>query len=235
MKKFLKILLKSVLGLIGILILGFVVLKMTYNEDLPEGKNEKAADELAYKILESLNYESYKTAKEIHWMFRGTNLYEWKKQEDIVEVFWGDFHVSLNTKFRDKSTAFKNDKPLEGVSRTEAIDYALSNFNNDSFWVVAPYKIFDPGTKRFLVEEEGKQKLLVQYTTGGSTPGDAYLWEVDENYKPISFKMWVSIIPFNGIEAEWSDWKTTDSGFMLAHKKTVWGIEIPVTDLKVIP
>jgi hypothetical protein len=235
MKKLLKFILKAILVLAGLLLITFVVLKLTYNEDLPKGTSGKAADELAHRILDTLNFDQYKNAKAIHWSFRGVNRYEWQKQEAIAEVFWEDKHVHLQTTSPDESRAYSSGEELEGKAKQEAIAYAVENFNNDSFWVVAPFKIFDPGTKRFLVEENGRQKLLVQYTSGGSTPGDAYLWEFDENYRPTAFKMWVSIIPFDGLKAEWRGWEMTAGGFMLSTKKSVWGIEIPITDLKVIP
>ncbi len=234
MKKILKIVFKAILALIVILVIAFVALKISYNEEIPSGISGKPANELAYSILERLNFDNYKNAKEIHWTFRGVNRYEWKKQQHIAEVFWDDNHVTLQTQSPYESSVLKSGEKLEGDAKKEAIDYAVKNFNNDSFWLVAPFKLFDPGTERFLVKEDGKEKLLVQYTSGGSTPGDAYLWEVDENFQPIAFKMWVSIIPFDGLEAQWSDWKMTEAGFLLSTKKTIFGLDIPITQLKVI-
>lgn len=234
MKKIISVLFKGLLILIGILLIVFVVLKLKYNEDLPQGTNGKVADELAYAILDAINHDAFENVKEIHWTFRGVNRYEWQLQQDIVDVYWEDKHVTLQTNSPDQSLAFQSGQQMAGKSRQEAIDYALKNFNNDSFWLVAPFKLFDPGTQRELVEDEDQQKLLVKYTSGGSTPGDAYLWEVDENFKPIAFKMWVSIIPFDGLEAEWSGWQMTDGGFLLPASRSVWGLEIPISEVKVI-
>jgi hypothetical protein len=234
LKKIIKIFLKFILALIAVFVIAFIALKIRYNEEVPTGVSGKPADELAYKILENLNYNNYKNAKEIHWTFKGVNRYEWKKQQHIAEVFWDDNHVTLLTQSPYESTVLKSGEKLEGDAKKEAIDYAVKNFNNDSFWLVAPFKLFDPGTERFLVKEDGKEKLLVQYTSGGTTPGDAYLWEVDENFQPTAFKMWVSIIPFDGLEAQWSDWEMTEAGFLLSTKKTIFGLDIPITQLKVI-
>ena len=82
------------------------------------------------------------------------------------------------------------------------IEKAVKYFNNDSFWLLAPYKIFDKGTKRSLVTlDDGHEGLLVTYTTGGTTPGDSYLWHLDSTGKPVSFQMWVSSLPIDGLEA----------------------------------
>jgi hypothetical protein len=234
MKKLLRIILKLVLGLLGILFLVFVVLKLVYNEDLPQGETGATADELAYNILEAINHNKFTEAKEIHWTFRGVNHYKWQLQDNVVEVSWKDYIVVYQTKNVSNSKAYQNDQLLNGKAREEAITYAMDNFNNDSFWLIAPHKLFDPGTTRNLVEEDRKKKLLVQYTSGGSTPGDAYLWEVDENYRPVAFKMWVSIIPFDGLEARWRNWEMTNGGFPLPKSRSVWGLEIPISDVKVV-
>lgn len=235
MKRIIKLLVRFILSLIAILIIAFVGLKLAYNEDVPGGIKGDKADELAKNILKTLNYENFKNAKEIHWTFRGVNKYEWKLQENKVNVFWNNYHVNLNTQSPGNSPAYQSGKLVEGERKKEAIAYAVKNFNNDSFWIVAPFKIFDPGTERYLIEEDGKQKLLVKYTSGGTTPGDAYLWEVDENFRPTSFKMWVSILPFDGLKAHWKDWQNTKADFLLAYKKTIFGVEIPVSDLNIIP
>jgi len=235
MKKVLRFLFKLLLGLLGILLVVFVVMKLIYNEDLPKGKTGPEAEKLAYNILEAINHEAYEQAKEIHWTFRGVNHYEWQLQNDIVEVSWEDFEVIYDTKNREKSEAYENTELLKGDAKEEAINYAVNNFNNDSFWLIAPHKLFDAGTTLTLVNEDGKDKLLVQYTSGGTTPGDAYLWKVDENYRPVAFKMWVSIIPFNGLEAKWTNWQMTDGGFPLPESRSVWGLEIPITEVKVLP
>jgi len=234
LKKIFKFLLKIVLGLLAFLLIGFIVLKLVFNEDIPQGEKGAKADELGYAILEAINHKEFTEVKEIHWTFRGVNRYVWKLQQNAVDVFWDDYKVAYVTTYPQISFAWKDGKKLKGEELQKAIEYAGKNFNNDSFWVVAPHKIMDIGTERELIEEEGKNKLLVRYTTGGTTPGDVYLWEVDENNKPIAFKMWVSIIPFDGIKAEWNDWKMTDGGFPLPYSKSMCGIEIPVSDLKVV-
>lgn len=56
--------------------------------------------------------------------------------------------------------------------------------------MVAPYKVFDKGVERTLIKtKNNKDVLLVTYTSGGSTPGDSYLWLLDDNEKPNAFKI----------------------------------------------
>ncbi|MDP5100525.1 MAG: hypothetical protein NWQ09_04295 [Nonlabens sp.] len=235
MKRFLKILGKSLLFLLGFLLLAGIVLKIVFSEDVPQGTTGPKADELAYNILDAINNKEFTQVQEIHWTFAGKNRYRWKVQQNLVDVYWDDYRVAYQTYFPNISFAFKGSQRLEGEERDKAIAYAQKNFNNDSFWVVAPHKIFDAGTTRKLVVEDGKEQLLVTYNSGGTTPGDSYLWEVDENFKPVAFKMWTSIIPLDGVRATWSDWKMTSGGFPLAGSHSLYGIKIPVTEVSVVP
>ena len=97
---------------------------------------------------------------------------------------------------------------LEGKEKEKAIQTAWSLFANDSFWLVAPYKIRDSGTSRkVIILENGEKGLLVTYSSGGVTPGDSYLWILDEDGRPKSWKMWVKIIPVGGLEFTWENWQ----------------------------
>ncbi len=233
MKKVFKVLLKVLLAIVGLLVIAFVALKISFSEEIPAGVKGRDADELALKMLNSLNYNAFNNAEKLEWSFRGVNHYSWEPQKNIVTVTWDDNQVELNTKTPASSTVFKDGNQVKGQAATDAIEYAQSNFNNDSFWLVAPFKVMDPGTVREVVTDNGRDKLLVRYTSGGTTPGDVYLWTLDQDYRPESFKMWVQIIPLDGIEAQWRKWQMTDAGFPLSMEKTIYGLEIPITDVSV--
>lgn len=215
------------LTLPSILFFGFVFFK--YNEDLPIGIQGEKADALAQKMLNALNYEAYKNTNYIEWTFKKRHHFEWKKNEDICDVFWKEYRVSLNLKDYASSKVYVHSFKMKGEMAEELIDEAIKIFNNDSFWLVAPYKVFDDGVERRLVTlNNNEEALLVTYTSGGSTPGDSYLWQFDEAGKPKSFKMWTSILPIDGLEATWRDWTTTESGAQLPtfHKLLVIGLEM---------
>jgi len=215
------------LTLPSLLFFGFVYFK--YSENLPYGIQGVEADVLAHKMLEALDYESYQKTKYIEWTFRNKRRYKWDKANNICEVRWKDFEVDLHLKYKDRSKAFIHSFNVIGEQKDELIKTAVEYYNNDSFWLVAPYKVFDEGVTRSLVKTENyKEALLVTYTTGGTTPGDSYLWEFDENGKPKSFKMWTDLVPIDGLEASWTDWTTTTSGAQLPtfHKILFMGFEI---------
>ncbi|TXD46440.1 hypothetical protein [Polaribacter sp. IC073] len=226
MKKIFKFLIIIIL----LLVTAITVYYFINNEKLPEGTQGKEADALATKMLNAINYEAFENTEVLEWSFTNEHFYKWNKQENIVTVSWDENKVILHTNEPEKSTVFVADKKVEDK---EILKMAKDYFNNDSFWLIAPYKIFDNGTERRLVKYNGKDALLITYTSGGSTPGDSYLWLLDENYFPTSFKMWTSVIPIGGVSATWSDWKTTKTGIQLPTKHTLslFGLEIDLGDV----
>lgn len=228
-KKILKFITGAIifLTLPSLLLFGFLYFK--YNEDLPAGIQGEEADDLAHNMLDALNYEAYKNTNIIEWTFKKRHHYLWKKNENICEVSWKDYKVNLDLNDHTKSKVYIHSFIIDSELADELIEKAITYFNNDSFWLVAPYKVFDDGVERRLVKtDDNKEALLVTYTSGGSTPGDSYLWLLDDNDKPKAFKMWTSILPIDGLEASWSDWTTTETSAQLPtfHKLLILGLEI---------
>lgn len=236
LKKILKIVLGAIIFLTLPSLLFFGVLYLKYNEPLPEGVEGKEADALATRMLTSLNENAYINTDYIEFTFKNRHKYIWYKTDNKCEVYWKDFTVILNLDNKELSKVFVASQEYEGEDKAKLTQKALDYFNNDSFWLVAPYKVFDPGTERRIVKtEDGKNALLVTYTSGGTTPGDSYLWHLDDNGKPTSYQMWTDILPIDGLSATWSDWTTTESGAQLPtfHKLLFLGLEMgEITGIK---
>lgn len=210
-------------------LLFFGVMYLKYNEDLPKGIQGEKADALAKQMLQNLNEEAYLNTDYLEWTFKGIHHYKWFKTDGSCEVLWNDINVLLNLKNPNNSKVFVLDNEYNGVEKQDYINKAEAYFNNDSFWLVAPYKVFDTGTERRLVTtEDNKKELLVTYTSGGTTPGDSYLWHFDDAGKPKSYQMWVDILPIGGLEATWDNWTTTESGALLptSHKLLVLDLDM---------
>ena len=196
------------------------------------GYNEKA-DELAHKILKAIKHEKYKKTRYLEWSFGGRRQFKWDKVKHIVDVSWDTIRVNLFTKVIEKSTVFFNEELQENADSI-IVKKAWNIFNNDSFWLVAPHKLFENGILRSIQKQDDKDALLVKYTTGGSTPGDSYLWILDKNYIPTSFKMWTKIIPIGGVYATWSELKKTASGIKLPtkHQLSLFGMVLDMGEIK---
>lgn len=226
---------KKILVWIGIVVLvvvlGVFIAGWVIHEPRPEAEPSPAADELAEKMLSALNATAWDTTHYVSWTFRGVNHYIWDRQANLVEVDDGDTRVVIHT----KSLQYLVRTPADAKDKHYSFfETAWANFCNDSYWLSAPYKVFDPGTQRAIVEDKtGEPQLLVSYESGGVTPGDAYLWQLDEQYRPESFQMWVSIIPIGGLKATWSDWQTLETGALLAGQRTLLDrFEVPVSNIR---
>ncbi|CAM1354347.1 hypothetical protein [Tenacibaculum insulae] len=221
-------------AIILILIVAIGIFYSINNEKLPEGKQGEKADTLANKMLKAMNHKAYKNTEVLEWSFRDKHHYKWIKRENIVIVKWDNHVVHLFLNQPEKNMLFNKELERNVNPDSKIFKQAQDYFNNDSFWLVAPHKVFDSGTERRIVNYNDKDALLVTYTSGGSTPGDSYLWILDENGFPTEFKMWTQIIPIGGVSATWSDWKTTKTGIKLPTKHTLslFGMELSMGNVK---
>lgn len=222
MNKILKIILKIAGGLLILGLIIFGILYAIYNKPLPEGKSGSEADALAQQMLKAINNEAYESTRYLEWSFNGgEHQYKWDKENGKVRVKWDAYTVHLNLNNSSKSKVLENGAKVLGTSKDDLIATATNYFNNDSFWLVAPFKMFDKGTERSIVtSEDGTKGLLITYSTGGTTPGDSYLWKLLPSGFPESYQMWTKIIPIGGVDATWDDWQVMESGVFLptSHK-----------------
>ncbi|RMF04314.1 MAG: hypothetical protein D6772_00750 [Bacteroidetes bacterium] len=228
MKKILKLLLLGLLGFVVLLVLaGWLA-----HEPLPlVQKRGAAADELARKVELAVNKAAWDSTRYVSWAFRTGTSYIWDKAENQVLVKWDDYEVLLHTPSLQGKVRRAGELLAAGPARDKALRKAWSQFANDSFWLCAPMKLFDPGTQRgIVVLEDGSEALLVSYTSGGVTPGDHYLWILEESGLPKAWKMWVSIIPVGGLEFAWTNWTPAD-GPRIARDHPGALFNVPILDL----
>lgn len=210
----------------SLLFFGFLYFK--HHQDLPLGTEGKPADDLATKMLLALNYEAYTSTDYIEWTFKNRRHYEWDKTKNICEVFWKEYKIRLDLKDHSQSKAFVHGFTIEGDMGKELVEEAKDYFNNDIFWLIAPFQVFDVGVTRKLVTLPNTKKgLLVTYNNNAS-----YLWHFNDTGMPKSFNMWDSNTPIDGLEASWNDWQKTETGVKLPtfHKILFFGLEI--SDIK---
>lgn len=229
MKKVFRILLYLFIAFVVILGVSFLVL----DEELPAYTEGPEADELALKMEEAVGKAAFDSTRYISWYFAGIHHYVLDKQDNTVIVSYGDNVAYLNLNDLDKSSVIAEKKVVEGEAKSEYITKAWNYYNNDSFWLFAPFKAFDPGVSRgIVVNEDGSKSLLVKYSSGGSTPGDAYLWHLDEDYRPKSFQIWASIVPIRGLTATWQNWVEQEHGFQLVSFHRLGIIKFSISKIK---
>jgi len=227
MKKFLRV--TAIVFLV--LIVAIFTFYMVVNEKLPEGEASPQADMLAAEMLDAMNQAAWDTTDIVKWTFRGAHHYEWNRTEKQVTLRWDDFTTIFNHETQ-KGVVTRDGAEIAEADQATMLEIAWDFFNNDSFWLAAPYKVFDPGTERSIITcADGREGLKVTYTSGGTTPGDSYVWILDDNKRPVACKMWVSIIPLGGIEFSWENYLTLPSGALVAqdHLMSLTGMNVGLT------
>jgi len=196
-------------------IIGFAISLWVISEPRPEGISGAKAESLARKMLQSLNAPAWDSLDMVSWNFKGIHDYHWDRKNEKVTVSWDGWRVVLDLT-KETGIVYQNNTE---VNDDAIVKKALTYFYNDSFWLCAPFKIYDPGTARSLVATDEGDALLVTFNQGGVTPGDAYLWYLDEKGFPYKYKMWVKIIPIGGLSFTWEDWRQFDGIWLAQNHK----------------
>ncbi len=221
----------SLLGIVLIIgIIGFIVA----NKPLPDGTEGPEADALARQMMANLNKPAWDSLNYVSWTFADRQHYIWDKQANDAVISWGDNKVVMDLD-EVTGTAYTSGNVVnDDAQKQQLISAAWGHWCNDSFWFYAPFKVFDKGTKRSIVEtDEADKALLISYEGGGVTPGDSYLWLLDDTGKPEAYRMWTKIIPIGGVHTEWSDWTTLEGGAMIAQNHLIGGaMNVALTNIK---
>jgi len=228
MKKFLK---WSAIIIVSLIVILFIAVQII-SKPLPEGEEGAAAEALAQKMLVATDQAAWDTTVFVRWDFAGLHQYLWDRKRNLVQVEWSSNKVLLNTQDQE-GKAWVDGQELEAAAARKKLAEAWNYFCNDSFWLNAPGKIYDPGTTRKLVKlEDGTESLLITYASGGVTPGDSYLWILDESGLPIKWKLWVNIFPIGGMETSWGQWQKLSTGAKVATFHDLGVYQLKISDVE---
>jgi hypothetical protein len=132
-----------------------------------EGQQGAKAEALTDKIQAAINQTAWDSTAAVSFSFRGNHHYLWDKKRNLVQVEWGDKKVLYNTQTIEGIA--ENGKKLTD-SENRCYKKGNDYFNNDSFWLIAPFKLRDAGTTS-IVMQDNQEALMITYASGGSTPG----------------------------------------------------------------
>jgi hypothetical protein len=205
---------------LGVALLGGALL---LRHGRPAGVAGPAADELARALERSVDRAAWDRTLAVRFSLGGRYQHLWDRRRGLARVHRDDTEVLLDLGKRD-GRAFRGGRELQGQERERLVARAYAAWVNDTFWLNPLGKLFDDGVERLLVEEGGGQALLVQYRSGGLTPGDAYLWLPGEGGRPRAWRLWVSVIPIGGVEASWEGWTRLPTGAWIATRHRMAGV-----------
>ena len=224
---------KVLLTILGILGGGIVIIVLTValvvNKSIPEGEAGPAAEALTDRIEATTALTAWRNTAAVEWRFdRRGNEHFYDKARGLIEVrLPGDeqLKVQYDKRNHKRFVAYAGEQKLEGEAAKAALTEAIKWHVNDLFWLNPFAALRAPGTERKLV---GERALLVQYSSGGVTPGDSYLIITDANGRPERWQMWVSILPLKGIEFTFEGWQSYDTGAVLSsiHRGNITDINL---------
>lgn len=110
----------------------------------------------------------------------------WDRRSGRYRVEWqrGDstFVVLFNTNTR-VGTAFVNGDTLAEAGQQATLERAYGSFINDTYWLLMPVKLLDPGVHRAFVPDSSDahtEVITLSFDEVGLTPGDRYWVFVDK-------------------------------------------------------
>jgi hypothetical protein len=121
-----------------------------------------------------------------------------------------------------------NGQNVEGEEKARRLDEAYQRFINDTYWLLAPWKIFDPGVHLVYDGEkpcpdEGLCDVLrLSFEEGvGLTPKDVYwLWTTRDGRRMVQWQYVLGGVQEEPTTALWKDWRTL-GGIALSLEKPI--------------
>lgn len=188
---------------------------------------DEKADGVARELIATLGGETA-WEKARHFRFDFVVEREGKRAAEFRHAwdrYTGDYRVSgadksgapwvvyFNVNTRE-GTASVNDRPVEGEEKGKLLETAYGRFINDSYWLLAPWKVFDPGVVRtYEGEKPGPEGELcdvirLSFANVGLTPKDVYwLWITREGRRMVQWQYVLGGAQEEPTTAPWKDWR----------------------------
>jgi hypothetical protein len=154
------------------------------------------ADSVAYRVVEaSGGLDAWQALPALRFEFgierdgqqQVAARHYWDKTQNRYRVEWpggGDTtYVALFSSWPDSAAVYAGAEPLEGAAAEEALTTARRRTINDTYWLLAPFKLFDPGVTRTYVPDSSDattDAIRLSFDDVGMTPGDRYWLFVDK-------------------------------------------------------
>ncbi len=194
-----------------------------------------AADEQAQKIADQVmealgGRDRWDHARFIHFTFlrKGKSLeitwdrYDGRYRLEATNDAGVPFVVVMNLKTRQGNAALDG-RPLEGAELSEYLTRASRMWAGETYWLLMPYKLRDPGVVLTYAGEETVggvvyDKLHLTFDNVGFTPGDQFTAYINRNSHLMDRWQFKLQGGFEG-DYRWSNWQRF-GGILLATERT---------------
>ena len=205
------------------------------------------AEEVAERTLEAMGgRDAWQATRFLRFNFFGFRTHHWDRESSRHRLEGqsrdGDAYVVLHNLTTREGEVWINGEKQAGEPKEQWLERAYGAWINDTYWLLMPYKLRDPGvTLTYDGEEEidGKtyDKLKLTFDNVGLTPGDVY-WAYVNRETGLMDRWAYFLESYEEDQAPthwlWLDWKEY-GGIKLASQRRnpESGREAPLGDLAV--
>lgn len=148
-----------------------------------ESRDPKAVA-VAQKSMQAMGgADAWRATRYVRFTFFGSRTHHWDRHAGRHRLEGtnreGQSYVVLMDLHTRKGKAWLDGKALEGEERDKWLEQAWGAWINDTYWLVMPYKLMDPGVNLThdgleTVDGQSYDKLKLTFEGVGLTPGDTY-------------------------------------------------------------
>jgi hypothetical protein len=164
---------------------------------------------------------------------KGWHRVEGKTRDGTPFCFIHNLHTA-------EGKAWMAGQPIEGDSLEKLLARAKTMWTNDTYWMLMPYKLLDPGVHLALEEPAVENRttydrLALSFDAGvGETPGDRYWVFVERGTNRV--RMWEHVLQGQEpppVRFTWEGWELHDGlWFPTAHRRD--GVNIMTHDVETV-
>jgi hypothetical protein len=195
-----------------------------------------SANSVADRVMKALGgQEAWDNTRYLRFSFAGRRTHWWDKWTGRHRIEGqnreGQKYVVLENINTKEGTAYLEGRKAEGEKAAELLKNAYGAWINDTYWLLMPYKLRDPGVNLSYAGEEtidGKtyDKLALSFANVGLTPGDRYWAYINRDTGLMD--RWAFILqdmPKEGPPSAWlwEGWQTHGSIMLAPHRSQVGG------------
>ena len=213
-----------------------------------EATVDPKAAAIADEVLQALGgREAWDATRFIRFSFAGRRTHHWDKHTGRHrlegETQQGEKYVVLQDLDTKEGQVWLNGQPAPPERTKDLLERAYGAWINDTYWLLMPYKLRDPGVNLAYAGEETidgvtYDKLLLSFNKVGLTPGDRYWAYINRNTKLMD--RWAFHLESMAPDAEpvawkWDGW-TRHGRIMLApgrQQLTGESRSLPLDDIQV--
>ena len=196
-----------------------------------QGAADPEAAALAARVLQALGGEqAWNEARFLRFGFAGRRQHAWDRATGRHRVEGeteeGEASVVIHDLDTREGRAWVDGAEVTGERAAELLENAYGAWVNDTYWLLMPYKLRDPGVT---LAHEGTREidgseyevLTLSFAGVGLTPGDRYWAYVDPESGQMDY--WAFRLESMPADAEpvlwrWADWQT-HAGIRLASRR----------------